>query len=251
MTVDTTPTRKLRAARQPARGLRGREREGERVRVRLRKGEERSAHRSRKSPTQAAPAGRSASYRSRARWPTCAGGTPYRLELRRVARLRVLLTISLCLPPARPRRPSGPIRSHRRRTAGGPARAPNGCTQPESRDAHHELAGGERMRGTVQMLVERRGDLRFELKSRCRARWLCLRCTTIFRLRRPPEEDFRQGPATPSDVASLIRIPLPPQRWPPSCWATCFFPRESRRSTSGGLGRRCAAPAGAGRRELW
>jgi uncharacterized lipoprotein YbaY len=72
--------------------------------------------------------------------------------------------------------------------------------------------GGERMRGTVQMLVERRGDLRFEAEVSLQGTVAVLAVHDgYFVFVDHQKKTFRQGLATPSDVASLIRIPLPPQ----------------------------------------
>jgi hypothetical protein len=72
--------------------------------------------------------------------------------------------------------------------------------------------GGERVRGTVQMLVERGGNLRFEAEVSLQGTVAALAVNDgQFVFVDHQKKTFRQGLATPSDVASLIRIPLPPQ----------------------------------------
>jgi uncharacterized lipoprotein YbaY len=70
--------------------------------------------------------------------------------------------------------------------------------------------GGERVRGTVQMLVERGGNLRFEAEVSLQGTVAALAVHDgVFVFVDHQKKTFRLGPATPSDVASLIRIPLP------------------------------------------
>jgi hypothetical protein len=72
--------------------------------------------------------------------------------------------------------------------------------------------GGERVRGTVQMLVDRNGDLRFEAEVSLQGVVAALAVHQgHFVFVDHQKKIFRQGPATPADVASLIRIPLPSQ----------------------------------------
>jgi hypothetical protein len=71
--------------------------------------------------------------------------------------------------------------------------------------------GGERVRGTVQMLATRQGQLRFEAEVSLQGTVAALavsegRFTFIDHQKRM----FRQGPACPANVAGLIRIPLDP-----------------------------------------
>jgi hypothetical protein len=70
--------------------------------------------------------------------------------------------------------------------------------------------GGERVRGTVQMLVERGGNLRFEAEVSLQGTVAALAVHNgQFVFVDHQKKTFRQGIATPIDVASLIRIPLP------------------------------------------
>jgi hypothetical protein len=70
--------------------------------------------------------------------------------------------------------------------------------------------GGERVRGTVQMLVERGGNLRFEAEVSLQGTVAALAVHDgVFVFVDHQKKTFRLGPATPGDVASLIRIPLP------------------------------------------
>ena len=72
--------------------------------------------------------------------------------------------------------------------------------------------GGERVRGTVQMLVERVGNLRFEAEVSLQGTVAALAVhDNTFVFVDHQKKTFRQGPATPGNVASLIRIPLPAQ----------------------------------------
>lgn len=71
--------------------------------------------------------------------------------------------------------------------------------------------GGERARGTVQMLVDRRGDLRFEAEVSLQGMVAALAVHEgRFIFVDHQKKTFRQGPATPGNVASMIRIPLQP-----------------------------------------
>ena len=71
--------------------------------------------------------------------------------------------------------------------------------------------GGERVRGTVQMLVERSGRLRFEAEVALQGTMAVL---TVdggqFAFIDHQKHLFRKGPACPANVAALIRIPLAP-----------------------------------------
>ena len=72
--------------------------------------------------------------------------------------------------------------------------------------------GGERVRGTVQMLVERAGELRFEAEVSLQGVVAALAVHQgSFIAIDNQKKTFRLGQATPADVASLIGIPLPPQ----------------------------------------
>ena len=71
--------------------------------------------------------------------------------------------------------------------------------------------GGERVRGTVQMLVERSGRLRFEAEISLQGTVAAL---TVdggqFAFIDHQKHLFRKGPACPANVAAMIRIPLAP-----------------------------------------
>jgi hypothetical protein len=71
--------------------------------------------------------------------------------------------------------------------------------------------GGERVRGTVQILVERGGRLRFEAEVSLQGTVAAL---TVdggqFAFIDHQRHLFRKGPACPANVAALIRIPLAP-----------------------------------------
>jgi hypothetical protein len=71
--------------------------------------------------------------------------------------------------------------------------------------------GGQRARGTVQMLVGRAGALRFEAEVTLRGTVAAL-TTSAGRLTFIDYEGrvFREGPACPANVATLIGIPLAP-----------------------------------------
>jgi hypothetical protein len=72
--------------------------------------------------------------------------------------------------------------------------------------------GGERVRGTVQMLVDRNGNLRFEAEVALQGVVAALAVHQgTFVYVDHQKKTYRLGPATPADVASLIRIPLPAQ----------------------------------------
>ena len=79
----------------------------------------------------------------------------------------------------------------------------------ETRDT--SWLGGERVRGTVQMLVERSGRLRFEAEVSLQGTVAAL---TVdggnFAFIDHQKHLFRKGPACPSNVAAMIRIPLAP-----------------------------------------
>ena len=71
--------------------------------------------------------------------------------------------------------------------------------------------GGERVRATVNMLVERDGHLRFEAEVSLQGTVATLATDgTTFALFDAHKNEFSRGPACPSNVASLIRIPLAP-----------------------------------------
>jgi hypothetical protein len=71
--------------------------------------------------------------------------------------------------------------------------------------------GGERVRGTVQMLVERGGQLRFEAEVALQG---TLALLTVdheqFAFIDHQKHLFRRGAACPGNVAELVRIPLAP-----------------------------------------
>lgn len=71
--------------------------------------------------------------------------------------------------------------------------------------------GGERVRGTVQMLVARSGRLRFEAEVSLQGTVAAL---TVdggqFAFIDHQKHLFRKGPACPANVAAMIRIPLAP-----------------------------------------
>jgi len=88
--------------------------------------------------------------------------------------------------------------------------------------------GGERVRGTVQMLVERGGNLRLEAEVSLQGTVAALAVhdgTFVFVDHQ--KKTFRQGPATPGDVASLIRIPLPAQAVAAILLGDVFVPEGS------------------------
>lgn len=71
--------------------------------------------------------------------------------------------------------------------------------------------GGDRIRATVLMLVQRQGKLRFEAEVSLKGTVAAL--TTdgdSFGLLDMDRNEFKQGPACPQNVASLVRIPLAP-----------------------------------------
>jgi hypothetical protein len=71
--------------------------------------------------------------------------------------------------------------------------------------------GGERVRGTVQMLVARDGRLRFEAEVAVQGTVALLAVDHAeFTFVDNGKHLFRRGPACPANVASLIRIPLEP-----------------------------------------
>jgi len=71
--------------------------------------------------------------------------------------------------------------------------------------------GGERVRATVNMLVEREGRLRFEAEVSLQGTVATLATDgTTFALLDAHKNEFERGPACPANVASLIRIPLVP-----------------------------------------
>jgi hypothetical protein len=71
--------------------------------------------------------------------------------------------------------------------------------------------GGERLRATVLMLVERGGRLRFEAEISLQGTVATLTTDGArFQLLDLHANQLQQGPACPANVASLIRIPLGP-----------------------------------------
>jgi outer membrane lipoprotein-sorting protein len=71
--------------------------------------------------------------------------------------------------------------------------------------------GGERVRATVNMLVERDGRLRFEAEVSLQGTVATLATDgTTFALLDARKNELSRGPACPANVASLIRIPLAP-----------------------------------------
>lgn len=71
--------------------------------------------------------------------------------------------------------------------------------------------GGERVRGTVQMLVARSGQLRFEAEVALQGTVAVLAVNAgQFAFVDYQKHVFREGPACPANVAALIRIPLAP-----------------------------------------
>ncbi len=72
--------------------------------------------------------------------------------------------------------------------------------------------GGQRVRGTVQMLVERSGRLRFEAEVSLQGTVAALAVDHgQFTFIDHQKHVFRKGPACPANVAALIRIPLAPE----------------------------------------
>jgi len=89
--------------------------------------------------------------------------------------------------------------------------------------------GGERVRGTVQMLVERGGNLRFEAEVSLQGTVAVLAVHEgNFVFVDHQKRTFRQGLATPSDVASLIRIPLPAEAVAAILLGDVFLPEGSK-----------------------
>ena len=71
--------------------------------------------------------------------------------------------------------------------------------------------GGERVRATVNMLVERDGHLRFEAEVSLQGTVATLATDgATFALLDARRNELSRGPACPANVASLIRIPLAP-----------------------------------------
>ncbi len=71
--------------------------------------------------------------------------------------------------------------------------------------------GGDRVRATVLMLVERGGHLRFEAEVSLQGTVSILATDDgTFQLLDVRNNQLRQGPACPANVASLIRMPLAP-----------------------------------------
>ncbi len=71
--------------------------------------------------------------------------------------------------------------------------------------------GGERVRATVNMLVERDGHLRFEAEVSLQGTVAVLATDgATFALFDVQKNELSRGPACPANVASLVRIPLAP-----------------------------------------
>jgi len=71
--------------------------------------------------------------------------------------------------------------------------------------------GGERVRATVNMLVERDGHLRFEAEVSLQGTVAVLATDgATFALYDVHKNELSRGPACPANVASLVRIPLAP-----------------------------------------
>jgi hypothetical protein len=71
--------------------------------------------------------------------------------------------------------------------------------------------GGERVRATVLMLVDRGGSLRFEAEVSLQGTVAILATDgRRFGLLDLPHGELRRGPACPANVAALLRIPLAP-----------------------------------------
>jgi hypothetical protein len=71
--------------------------------------------------------------------------------------------------------------------------------------------GGERVRATVLMLVERDGRLRFEAEVSLQGTVAALATDgRAFELLDVQKNELSRGPACPANVASLVRIPLAP-----------------------------------------
>ena len=71
--------------------------------------------------------------------------------------------------------------------------------------------GGERVRGTVQILATRQGQLRFEAEVSLQGTVAALAVSDgQFTFIDHQKHVFRRGPACPANVAGLIRIPLQP-----------------------------------------
>jgi hypothetical protein len=71
--------------------------------------------------------------------------------------------------------------------------------------------GGERVRATVLMLVERDGHLRFEAEVSLQGTVAALATDgRAFELLDMQKSELSRGPACPANVASLVRIPLVP-----------------------------------------
>ena len=88
--------------------------------------------------------------------------------------------------------------------------------------------GGERVRGTVQMLVERSGNLRFEAEVALQGTVAALAVDQgSFVFVDHQKKTYRQGRATPDDVASLIHIPLPAQAVAAILLGDVFVPEGS------------------------
>ena len=220
----------------PARGPRGREREGERVRVRF--AGRRRAFRAPHTLTQIAHASRTtlvatahATAHGHAGQPAMSGNFPTGCCYDGLLGRTVLLTISLLLAacaatvPAQRRYPVPSadelLAALRARQAA--ARSLNLETRTTS------WLGGQRVRGTVQMLVERAGNLRFEAEVTLQGTVAALAVHDgSFVFVDHQKKTVRQGSATPSNVASLIRIPLPAQAVAAILLGDVFLPEGSK-----------------------
>ena len=101
--------------------------------------------------------------------------------------------------------------------------------------------GGERVRATVNMLVERDGHLRFEAEVSLQGTVATLATDgATFALLDARKNELSRGPACPANVASLIRIPLAPAEVAAILLGDARLPEaanvEARRSSGGMLG---------------
>ncbi len=84
-------------------------------------------------------------------------------------------------------------------------------TEMSARARATSWLGGDRVRATVNMLVERDGHLRFEAEVTLQGMVAALVTDgTTFALLDTRKNELSRGPACPANVASLIRIPLAP-----------------------------------------
>lgn len=85
--------------------------------------------------------------------------------------------------------------------------------------------GGERVRGTVQMLVGRGGQLRFEAEVALQGTVALLAVDRDeFAFIDHQKHIYRKGPACPANVATLIRIPLLPREVAAILLGDAFLP---------------------------